>query len=61
VALLEQRLGDAGEVVATSAGPAVACSPGALLLLEVQPPGKRPMTGRDFARGARAFLGTRLR
>ncbi len=61
VAVREQGLGEAGEVAATADGPAIACSPGALLLLEVQPPGKRPMTGSEFARGARNFLGARLR
>jgi methionyl-tRNA formyltransferase len=32
-------------------GPVVACETGAVLLLEVQPEGKRPMSGSDFARG----------
>jgi methionyl-tRNA formyltransferase len=50
-----------GTVAATTRGPAVASGEGALLLLEVQPPGKRPMPAADFARGARGFLGARLR
>jgi methionyl-tRNA formyltransferase len=58
--VLEHRVGTAGEVVATSQGPAVAADSGALLLLEVQPPGKRPMPAADFARGARGFIGSRL-
>ncbi len=60
VAVRQQHLGQAGEVVTTADGPAIACSPGALLLLEVQPPGKRPMPASDFARGAHAFLGAHL-
>lgn len=49
-----------GAVLFTPAGPAVACAEGALLLHEVQPAGKRPMLARDFARGARSFVGTSL-
>ena len=60
VKTLAGEFGDAGQVVATSAGPAVAGGTGALLLLEVQPPGKRPMPAADFARGARGFVGARL-
>ena len=62
-AVLDQplRVGEAGQVVATAHGPAVAASPGSLLLLEVQPPGKRPMPATDFMRGAHGFLGARLR
>ena len=59
-AVLEQPMGAAGEVVATPHGPAVVAGHGALLLLEVQPPGKRPMPAADFARGARNFIGARL-
>jgi methionyl-tRNA formyltransferase len=59
-AALNERLGEAGQVVATPPGPAVGCDAGALLLLEVQPPGKRPMPAADFARGARRFIGSRL-
>jgi methionyl-tRNA formyltransferase len=49
-----------GTVVTLPSGPAVACGEGALLLHEVQPPGKRPMPAADFARGARDFDGARL-
>jgi methionyl-tRNA formyltransferase len=33
---------------------------GKLRLIQVQPAGKRPMSARDFARGARNFVGSRL-
>jgi methionyl-tRNA formyltransferase len=59
-AALDERLAEAGQVVATPHGPAVGAGAGALLLLEVQPPGKRPMPALDFARGARGFTGQRL-
>jgi methionyl-tRNA formyltransferase len=59
-AVLDQRIATAGEVAATPHGPAVGADAGALLLLEVQPPGKRPMPAADFARGARGFIGSRL-
>jgi methionyl-tRNA formyltransferase len=59
-AVLSERLGESGEVVATPQGPAVGADASALLLLEVQPPGKRPMSAADFARGARGFIGSRL-
>ena len=49
-----------GMVQATPGGPAVACGEGQLLLLEVQPPGRRPMPAADFARGARKFIGAPL-
>jgi methionyl-tRNA formyltransferase len=59
-AVLDQSPGTVGEVVAMPQGPAVVAGDGALLLLEVQPPGKRPMPAADFARGARGFIGARL-
>lgn len=49
-----------GTVLFTPTGPAIACAEGALLLHHVQPAGKRPMTARDFARGARDFVGATL-
>jgi methionyl-tRNA formyltransferase len=57
---LEDTVGSPGVVAATPRGPAVGCGAGALLLVEVQPPGKRPMAGADFARGARGFIGSNL-
>jgi methionyl-tRNA formyltransferase len=57
---LPDSLGPPGLVVDTPGGPAVATGAGALLLVEVQPPGKRPMLGADFERGARNFSGSRL-
>ena len=49
-----------GLVAATEAGLVVGCAGGALRLIEVQPPGKRPMPAADFARGARGFVGVKL-
>jgi methionyl-tRNA formyltransferase len=57
---LTDDLGPPGQVVATPRGPAVSAGSGALFLLEVQPPGKRPMPAADFARGARGFVGSQL-
>jgi methionyl-tRNA formyltransferase len=36
----------------------VACGTGALLLVDVQAPGRRPVTGAEYARGARLHPGT---
>jgi methionyl-tRNA formyltransferase len=52
--------GAPGEVLSTAHGPAIACGQDGLLLIQVQPPGKRPMPAADFARGARQFIGARL-
>jgi methionyl-tRNA formyltransferase len=57
---VEPAAGLVGEVIETPQGPTVVCGRGALLLLEVQPPGKRPMPAADFARGARGFVGSQL-
>lgn len=59
-AVLAETLGEPGQVVATAHGPAVAAGQGALLLLEVQPPGKRPMPAAAFVRGAPHFAESRL-
>ncbi|HEY8368820.1 MAG TPA: methionyl-tRNA formyltransferase [Thermodesulfobacteriota bacterium] len=50
-----------GEVLAVVPdGIAVATGEGALLLLEVQPESRKPMSGAEFARGARIGPGTTL-
>ncbi|MEM7755935.1 MAG: hypothetical protein AAF297_09905, partial [Planctomycetota bacterium] len=38
----------------------VACAAGTLRLIEVQPPGKRPMTWADYANGRRVKAGERF-
>lgn len=58
---LDQNLAAPGVVAQTRRGPAVGCGVGALLLEEVQPPGKRPMPAADYARGAPGFIGSRLK
>ena len=42
------------------AGPRVACGAGALVLVQVQPEGRRAMTGAEFVRGGGAPVGSRL-
>jgi len=59
-AIIESLNGEPGEVAQTPQGPAVVCGSGGLLLLEVQPPSKKPMSAADFARGARNFIGAKL-
>lgn len=46
------RAGPSGHVLGVAeSGPVVGCGTGALVLLEVQPEGKRAMSGADFVRG----------
>jgi methionyl-tRNA formyltransferase len=52
--------GEPGQVSQADRGPVVACGSGGLLLLEIQPAGKKPMSATDFTRGARGFIGARL-
>ena len=52
--------GAPGVVLSTGAGLEVAFGSGSLILLEVQPEGKKRMTGRDFANGARLKPGSSL-
>jgi methionyl-tRNA formyltransferase len=59
-AVSESVKGEPGQVVQTSQGPTIVCGARGLLLLEVQPPSKKPMPAADFARGARGFVGARL-
>lgn len=54
------RLAEPGTLVARPEGPAVVTGDGLLVLLEVQPAGKRPMSAADFVRGARGWQGSRL-
>lgn len=49
-----------GTVVATPEGPAVVAGAGLLRLDRVQPAGKRPMTGAEFARGRPELIGAQL-
>lgn len=46
-----------GQRLVTGGLPGVATADGCLILDEVQPPGKKPMSGKDFLRGARAWAG----
>ncbi len=57
---IDEPSAEPGVVAATAAGLVVGCAGGALRLIEVQPPGKRPMPAADFARGARGFVGEKL-
>jgi methionyl-tRNA formyltransferase len=43
----------ASEISLDGTRPVLGCTPGALELVKVQPPGKRPMAGEDFLRGLR--------
>lgn len=52
--------GQPGTVLALNPDLVVAFDGGALCLIEVQPEGKKRMSGRDFANGARLKIGDRL-
>lgn len=52
------RAGAPGTVLSTKAGLEVACGEGSLLVLEVQPEGKRRMGVKDFLLGHRLLPGT---
>lgn len=63
VSLLRPIVGDigaSGTVVSTRPELVVACSSGALSLLQVQPDGRKVMNGSDFANGARIVSGQNL-
>jgi methionyl-tRNA formyltransferase len=53
--------GEPATILASSPSLKVAMAEGSLELLEVQPEGKRRMSGRDFANGARLRPGERLK
>ncbi len=59
-ARLRSESGEPGTVIAAKPGLVVAFGAGSLELLEVQPEGKKRMTGKDFANGARLVPGARL-
>ena len=50
----------AGTIVRLKPEPVVKCGNGALILVEVQAPGRRRMPAADFLRGHRAAVGARL-
>lgn len=53
--------GTPGEVVGVEGDAlVVACGQGRVLVTELQPEGKRPMSGADFARGYRVVVGRKL-
>lgn len=60
VARRSEEQGDPGTITSVSNGCAVAFAGGSITLLEVQPEGKKRMSGRDFANGARLRVGARL-
>jgi methionyl-tRNA formyltransferase len=64
IKILRARLADAtgtpGTVIGLTEGISVACARGAIQILEVQRPGKRPMPTDDFLRGFPLRLGAQL-
>ena len=59
-ARMSDATGEPGSVVATSPNLRIAFVGGSLDLIEVQPEGKKRMSGRDFANGARIKPGMRF-
>jgi methionyl-tRNA formyltransferase len=55
-----EHAGAPGEILSTSPNFVVGFGNGALAFIEVQPEGKKRMSGRDFANGARLRPGSRL-
>lgn len=53
-------VGEPGTVLAVNPNLSVAFAHGSIELIEVQPEGKKRMSGKDFANGARLKVGTRL-
>jgi len=58
---LSDKSGQPGEVAANSPNLTIAFENGAIELLEVQPEGKKRMSGRDYANGARLKPGVMLK
>ncbi|MBX3119979.1 MAG: methionyl-tRNA formyltransferase [Fimbriimonadaceae bacterium] len=56
----EETTGKPGTVVSMNPDLEIAFEGGSLRLIEVQPEGKKRMSGRDFANGARLKIGDRL-
>jgi methionyl-tRNA formyltransferase len=52
--------GAPGTVIGLTGGISIACAAGAIRLLELQRPGKRPMPAEDFLRGFALPVGTQL-
>jgi methionyl-tRNA formyltransferase len=59
-ARLGTESGDPGVVLGTKGGCEVAFQGGSIVLLEVQPEGKKRISGQDFANGLRLKPGMRL-
>ncbi len=55
-----KRGGSPGTLIAVAPDPIVQCGEGRLRLIEVQAPGRKRMSGADFARGRRITAGTKL-
>ncbi|MFZ4508364.1 MAG: hypothetical protein ACOYON_11785, partial [Fimbriimonas sp.] len=58
-ARFDPAVGEPGLILATSPHLRIAFTNGALDLVEIQPEGKKKMSGRDFANGARLRPGMR--
>jgi methionyl-tRNA formyltransferase len=53
---VEVRAVEAGQRLVVQNQPAVAARGGVLILDEVQPAGKKPMSGKSFLAGARGWI-----
>lgn len=60
-ARLCDKSGQPGEVIAITPNMTIAFESGAIELIEIQPEGKKRMTGRDYANGARLKPGVMLK
>ena len=59
-ARLGSRQGAPGDILSLKEGLEIAFASGSILITELQPEGKKRMSGRDFANGARLRVGERL-